>query len=100
MAANTANKKSTNSGRKRVHFQIQARPGSCIFVSGSFNNWNGTEKRMKDADGDGRFAISLLLPRGKHEYKFVIDGEWRIDPKCPTWVRNEHGTLNSVITVE
>jgi len=28
------------------------------------------------------------------------DGIWCIDPECPDWVPNAHGTLNSVITVD
>ena len=42
--------------------------------------------------------IVMLLP-GTHEYKFLIDGEWRHDPKNDQRCYNQHGTLNSVITV-
>ena len=41
----------------------------------------------------------MLLPVGRHEYKFIVDGEWHSDPACPDWVWNEHGTRNSIIEV-
>jgi hypothetical protein len=30
-----------------------------------------------------RKASALFLPRETHEYKFVVNGVWPADPKCP-----------------
>ena len=54
---------------------------------------------MKDPKGDGGYSISLFLSPGKYEYKFVINGEWHVDPECPNWEVNDLGTLNSIITI-
>jgi 1,4-alpha-glucan branching enzyme len=86
--------------RKRIRFQIQADPNSDVYLSGSFNNWDGKAKKLKDRTGSGQYGITLMLPSGRHEYKFVVDGEWNVDPECPDWNRNEFGTLNSVIVVK
>ena len=83
----------------RVTFTVHAEIGSQVFVAGSFNNWNPTDKAMTDKKGMGLYTVTVTLPPGKHEYKFVIDGTWCADPECADWVQNEHGTLNSVIRV-
>jgi len=88
-----ANRKTTET----TYFQVSADPGSDVFVTGTFNNWNPFQCRMLDESGTGIFRIALKLPPGRHEYKFVVNGEWRSDPNYPDWVVNEHGTLNSVI---
>lgn len=92
-------KKSTGSRGKKVSFQVTAEPGSEVFVAGSFNNWNPTQYRMHDNPGSGHCKTMLSLPPGRHEYKFVVNGEWCIDSDCAEWVPNDQGSLNSVILV-
>ena len=41
-----------------------------------------------------------FLPPGRYEYKFVIDGKWKIDPRAHQFSPNSFGTLNSVIEVK
>jgi 1,4-alpha-glucan branching enzyme len=85
---------------KRVTFQIAASPKSEVYLAGSFNQWDPKRHLMKDPSGTGKYAITLMLPKGQHEYKFVVNGNWVVDPECRNWVRNSLGTLNSVATVE
>jgi len=85
---------------KRVTFSVRAKEDSKVFLAGSFNNWDPTAKAMSDKAGDGVFTVTLNLPAGQHEYKFVIDGIWCADPECADWVQNDLGTLNSVRVVE
>lgn len=82
---------------KRVKFQLQAEPGCEVFVAGSFNSWNPRKNRMKFENGV--YAATITVPAGRHEYKFVVDGVWCVDPSCAEWVPNGLGSLNSVITV-
>ncbi len=93
-------KSNTKAGRKRIEFQFQTDPNYDVYLSGSFNNWNGEATKLKDTSGTGKFSVSLLLPPGEHEYKFVVNGEWHVDPECTDWRTNEFGTLNSVIIVD
>lgn len=86
--------------RRRVSFEVIADKGSEVFISGSFNDWDGTTKSLKDKNGDGTFKTSMLLEPGEYEYKFVVNGEWLIDTDNPNFTQNEMGTLNSVIKVE
>jgi hypothetical protein len=68
-----------------------------VILTGSFNGWNEHEIKMKKvADG---WELNANLPPGRYEYKFIADGEWLHDPFAKENVRNEHGTLNSVLYI-
>lgn len=90
--------RSTLAGKKRVAFEIKAEPGSEVFVAGSFNGWNPTKNRLTFKDGV--YRTTILLPKGRHEYKFVINEVWCVDPECPEWAPNGLGSLNSVVNVD
>jgi 1,4-alpha-glucan branching enzyme len=83
----------------RVQFNFRAEPGKKVFVAGTFNDWNPSQYALTDADGTGCYAASVDIPAGHIQYKFVVDGVWCVDPECPDWVRNQYGSLNSVMTV-
>lgn len=85
--------------RKWVDFEFKAEPGAKVFIAGSFNDWDPAQMRMQDRSKKGIYRTSLLLPKGRHEYKFVADGNWCADPTCLEWAPNGCGTLNSVVTV-
>jgi len=84
---------------KRVTFRVTASPKSAVSLAGTFNKWDVKRHRMKDIRGIGAYTITLMLSKGEHEYKFVINDDWVVDPECRNWVRNTCGTLNSVIKV-
>ena len=84
---------------KRVRFELSAKPGSKVFVAGSFNKWNPTANPLKDNPDSGHYKGVLLVPAGAHEYKFVVNGIWTVDPKCTDWIENAYGSMNSVLRV-
>ena len=92
--------RSSSDGKKRVKFEIKAESGKKVFVAGTLNEWKSNDKAMKEKGKSGVYSTTVLLPKGRCEYKFIIDGVWCVDPECPEWVPNNHGTLNSVISVE
>ena len=92
--------KASKAAEKSVTFTVRADSGKVVYLAGSFNQWNPTGKKMLDKKKDGVYTASVKLAPGVYEYKFVIDGTWCADPECADWVQNEHGTLNSVITVK
>lgn len=93
-------KKSAPAKATRVTFRVRAEVGSKVFLAGCFNGWSPTAKPMTDKAGTGDFSCALNLPKGKYEYKFVINGSWCADPECAEWVQNDMGTLNSVKIVD
>ncbi|KAJ8901729.1 hypothetical protein NDN08_003935 [Rhodosorus marinus] len=48
-----------------------------VAVGGSFNNWTRLFQ-LKASQGKG-FEIVLWLPPGTHEYRYLVDGRWRVD---------------------
>ena len=88
---------STKTSEKKTLFRIEADKGSEVYVAGSFNGWNPLKDKLTYRKGV--FSRSLLLPVGRHEYKFVVDGTWCVDPACPEWAPNGLGSLNSVAIV-
>jgi len=69
-----------------------------VCVSGDFNNWNPKSFQMKKVDDVWVFPVHLN--KGKHRYKFVVDGKWILDPGNKLWEQNEYRTGNSVVWTE
>jgi hypothetical protein len=69
-----------------------------VVLAGSFNDWSDSKMPMKRTPQG--WQLSLDLPGGKHHYKFIIDGEWMIDPKNPIKEWDWDGNLNSVKIVQ
>jgi 1,4-alpha-glucan branching enzyme len=92
-------KKSDPKASKKVTFKFQADPEKNIFVAGTFNEWQPGKTRLK-GNGNGEYSVTLKLPAGRHEYKFVVEDSWCADPQNPEAVPNDCGSTNSVIVVE
>lgn len=71
---------------------------SQVIVTGSFNGWNTSDYRMVYRGGEWVFPIFLQPER--HRYKFIVDGQWMLDPANPLWEDNEFGTGNSVLWID
>jgi 1,4-alpha-glucan branching enzyme len=70
-----------------------------VFLTGSFNDWQPAQFQMKDRHGDGTYAANLLLRKGRTEYKFIVNGDWRVDPSSQESATSDNGAVNSVVTV-
>jgi 1,4-alpha-glucan branching enzyme len=92
--------KAETGSKKRITLEVQTRPGSTVFVAGSFNGWDFSKKSLTDKNGNGLYRCILQLEPGVYEYKFYINDTWCVDPSNPNFKPNEMGTLNSVIIVE
>jgi peroxiredoxin len=65
-----------------------------VHLAGNFNDWQPTAQKLDGPDGDGFYSITLALPRGRHEYKFVVDGKrWHSDPGNPDIGKNRNSVL-------
>ncbi|MFH0981140.1 MAG: alpha/beta hydrolase-fold protein [Planctomycetota bacterium] len=69
----------------RVAFAFQAPAGTkTVCLAGTFNGWDPRAHAMQGPDEQHVFRTSLVLGQGRHEYKFVLDGEtWTTDPDNP-----------------
>jgi 1,4-alpha-glucan branching enzyme len=69
-----------------------------VFVAGQFNNWDPAANPMKKNEA-GLWTTSVALKPGKQLYKFIVDGDWRLDPKNPASEDDGSGNMNSIKTV-
>lgn len=83
--------------RRKVAFSLRAPQAREAAVAGSFNDWQ--PQPLKAVPTDGSFSLTLLLPPGAYEYRFVVDGEWYNDATCPESVPNPYGAFNSLVRV-
>ncbi len=86
-------------GRKKGTVRFAVRPDSDVRhvkLAGDFNGWQATTMRRQK---DGSFVAVVTVGQGAHEYKFLFDDHWSIDPDNDTWAMNDAGTLNSVVNV-
>lgn len=86
----------------KVHFVYYDPDAAAVAVAGEFNEW----ARNHDAIPMERLGIlplffHTLIVRGatRLEYKFLVDGEWKIDPLCQHRIDNGIGGENTFFVV-
>lgn len=95
------------SGLKEVQIQYLGE-GQLVEVAGSFNGWHqrirldpqpsSTGKTSIDSRNLRMWSALLWLYPGEYEIKFVVDGEWKIDPAREITTRT--GMQNNILQVD
>jgi 1,4-alpha-glucan branching enzyme len=85
--------------RVEVEFVLECNGAEQVYICGDFNLWRPTSLRMIGNPDAGLWEKRLVLPPGRYEYKFVVDGNWTHDPDARENVSNLYGSLNSVVEV-
>ncbi|XP_028792540.1 protein PTST homolog 2, chloroplastic-like isoform X2 [Neltuma alba] len=67
-----------------------------VLLAGSFDGWSS--KRKMEKSNSGVFSAYLQLYPGKYEIKFIVDGEWKIDPLRP--VVHNNGYENNLLIIQ
>jgi len=88
-----------DSYRKRVRLGLYAPEAKAVFVAGTFNGWQPSATPLQ-RQADGRWAVEFQIEQGRHEYRFIVDGQWTDDPMSPDYVPNPFGGLNCVLVAE
>lgn len=68
-----------------------------VVVTGSFNGWSEVNNQMIQKDKEWIFPMNLAP--GKHQYKFIVDGKWILDPGNSLYEANEYNTDNSILWI-
>jgi len=84
--------------KRRVTFTVAGIEADSVCLMGDFNMWNEKKHPMK-SKGNGAWEKIVMLPPGRYEYKFLIDGSWYNDPGNRLCCDNDFGTQNNVIIV-
>jgi len=95
--AKKAATKTTKAGaKKKVTLNYYSPDSGHVEIAGSFNDWK-PQKMKKSADGV--WSVSLTLPVGEYQYKYVFDGiSWEVDSNAPSM--NFDGVENNILKVD
>ncbi len=84
--------------RIKIELVCQASQAEEVFVTGDFNDWHLHDLRLRK-DPTGLWRVEVWLAPGRYEYRFIVDGEWRKDPRAATWVPNDFGYSNGILEI-
>lgn len=82
-----------------VRLVLHAPTAGQVQVAGTFNDWTPQAAPLRQGT-DGTWHTTLQLPRGRHEYMFVIDGDqWVSDPTADLSGPDDFGQTNTILDV-
>ena len=70
-----------------------------VQLVGDYSNWEPVEDIMVQEKGNNLWKGTFPLDPGKYQYKFVVDGEWKLDPYNPEVITGNMGANNSLVRV-
>lgn len=86
-------------GPKRViggmMFQFYNQEASRVQIAGDFSGW--IPLPMFARPTDGVWQIVIPITSGHYRYKFIVDGEWQMDPSHPFQMKNNFGSYDSYV---
>jgi 1,4-alpha-glucan branching enzyme len=80
---------------KKETFQIVEPGATNVLLVGDFTDWNHNPIPLK-RQKDGVWKAIVALEPGSHEYRFLVDGQWRDDGQCDARRPNPFGGENCV----
>jgi 1,4-alpha-glucan branching enzyme len=91
---------SGNDPTQQVSFFYEDPHAKTVCIVGSFNAWAiGADPLVKA--GAGEWKGSLRLPKGVHQYMYVVDGRtWVKDPRAFRTLEDGFGRMNGLLVVE
>jgi 5'-AMP-activated protein kinase regulatory beta subunit len=92
------NEKNPKKNRRKIVLSLHAPTAKSVFLAGDFNKWKPEKHGLKKGKS-GVWEKTLMLTPSTYEYKFIVDGEWQIDPSNSRTCQNCFGTRNSLLTV-
>lgn len=83
--------------KPNTYFRLGGYPkAKKVYLAGTFNNWNSRDCRMQKR-GD-TWEAAVYLQEGTYGYKFVVDGQWIVDPANPDLRKDAYGNENSFLS--
>lgn len=81
-----------------ILFQYYAPKAKEVLIAGDFNQWVGAPLFRRS--GNGLWQRVIPITKGAWRYKFLIDGEWKVDPSAGSEKENPFGTRDSYIQLD
>ena len=85
--------------KEGVHFSYYDPSARDVQLVGDFSDWRPLEKTMIQDQGKHIWTGIIPLEAGTYQYKFIVDGEWKIDPDNTEVVTTPLGARNSALNV-
>jgi hypothetical protein len=67
---------------------------SVVALAGTFNNWD--QSQLICGRENDEWVCRVDLEPGAYAYKFIVDGDWVLDPANPNTAQDEAGNINNV----
>ena len=81
--------------KKNETFSVVAPDAASVLLVGDFTEWQQHPVGLK-RQRDGTWKATVPLEPGVHEYRLIIDGQWRDDTQCRLRRPNPFGDANCV----
>ena len=82
-------------GRRFIHFFLPAPPNQKIYWVGDYNHWE-CRRALRYSEKDGGYNFRLPAQKdGIYFYKYVVNGNWMLDPRNPRSIPNGPFGTNS-----
>ena len=76
-------------------FQFISKNAREVEIAGDFNHW--IPEALISKKEQGLWHIVLPITNGNFRYKFIVDGEWQVDPYQPVQKQNDFGSFDSYL---
>lgn len=97
-AATSGNDRYPTQERVRYVFRVEAGNAKEVCLAGDFNKWRVCDAPLERV-GEEVWSVTVDLPPGRHEYMFVIDGQWVTDPHAMGYSEDGFGNKNAIVVV-
>lgn len=82
-----------------IQFFFESAGAQNVQLVGDFNNWTPNQIFLDNKEGNGFWNKTILLPPGKYQYRYIVDGNWVHDPKNDQTEHSPYGGMNSVVEI-
>ena len=89
-----------SAAKREVAFILNSPGVESVYLCGDFNEWSPAGLPMIQRAGNRLWEKRLILPPGRYEYKFIVDGVWVHNPDAVKNIPNVFGSLNSIVEVQ
>jgi chromosome partitioning protein len=80
-----------------VLFQMLSQTAHCVEIAGDFNGW--VPEPLVRRNDSGLWQKVVPVRTGGFRYKYIVDGEWQVDPHQPCQMTNAFGGFDSFLEI-
>ena len=78
-----------------VTFEFDHNTNEKVYLAGDFNHW--VAEPLLRRNQDGLWQKVIPVESKVFRYKFIVDGEWQVDPSQPRQRENAYGGADSYV---